>query len=454
MPGSDVTFANAFAQFGKVAKIVDEVQKFGSANTPNLLDMLDGLTTILDGEFTPSMPDRVRRAVLGPVAGGLTRSTLRQMFRPAILEMLRAIGSSALTPDASVSDAIALREIRQYMEDNAQLIKSRNMTFDTSAAGSTTGTGAISRLTVDKDSNNLECTGAESKVFYCDVDQNSPGGQKHNEEFEFRFSDADPTGLQWVGTGGVTRIRSLHAKSHNLLVNPSFETGALSDGTALASMGQLTGWDVATAANWKTRSSAAYVYRGFAPAPASVTFWGLECIASDSIAQVVKNENPGAQFSRETPYHAQVAWQRRGSATGTLTFHLGSQSVAVDISTGVNDAWNVLQIPLTSARYYDNFKEADLDVKVVVSSLATGTVVIDDVVIAPMTNLDGTWWAVTGGATPWMLGDTLTFSGDSQGTATILAYWLWRAYGDLVVAMRGWFPSTTTASSIVIAEPT
>jgi hypothetical protein len=87
------------------------------------------------------------------------------------------------------------------------------------------------------------------------------------------------------------------------------------------------------------------------------------------------------------------------------------------------------------------------------ASLATGTIVVDDLVLAPMTNPDGTWWAIVGGATPWLKGDMLTFSGDTQGTATILNYWLWRAYGDLVVDILGWFPSTTTASSIVIADP-
>ena len=452
MPGSDVTFANAFAQLGLVAKVVDNHQKYGSANTPNLLDMVDALTTTIDGEFTPGLPNLVRQRLLAPVAGGITRDTLRALFRLPALELLRAIGSNALTPDLSVSDVVAWREIRQYMEDNAQLIKSRSMTFDTSAAGSTTGTGAVSRLTVDKDSNNLECTGAETKVFYCDLDQNN-GRQKHAEGFEFRFSDAEPSGLQWIGTGGVLRVDSLHAKSSSILVNPSFETGALTTNTALASTGQITGWDVTTAANWKTRSTAGYVYRGFPPLTASSTFWSLECTASDQIAQVVKLENPGASFNPDTPYHFQVAWQRKASATGTLTIHLGSQSTQVDISTGVNDAWNVLQLDLDSSRYYDNFKEGDLDVKIVVATLATGTVVIDDVVLAPMTNLDGTWWALTGGATPWLKGDTLTFSGDAQGATTVLNYWLWRAYGNDVAGMRGWFPSTATASSIVIAEP-
>lgn len=448
MAGSDVTFSACWDQLGKLIKLLDAAQNFGSVNTPNVLDMLDSIVTSLDGEFTPASIRDIRNTVAAAVAGCLTPRTLRRLFRPFILEMLRAIGSQALSDE--VDDVIALREIRQYMEDNAQLIKSRSMTFDTSASGSATGTGAVSRLTVDKDANNLECTGAEAKTFRCTNDQNN-GRQKHDEVFDFEFSDKDLSGLQWVGTGGKVPVSSLHCRSSSILVNPSFETGALTNNTALASTGQLTGWDVGTAASWKTYSAAAYTYRGYPGQP--TTLWGLECIASDTITQVVKTENPGAKFDELTPYHFQVAWQRKSSATGNLTIHLGAQSTTVAIGTGSNDAWNVLELDLDNSRFYDNFKENDLDVKIQVASLATGTVVVDDVVLAPMVNLDGTWWAVTGGATPWIRGDVRAFTGDAQGAATKLNYWLWRAYGDLVVDIRGWFPSTATASAIVIAEP-
>lgn len=449
MAGSDVTFANAWAQWAAAIKIVNASQNFGSVNTPNLLDMEDALTTILDGEFTPGALDLIRGAISGPLASGLTRDSLRRVFRPFLLEVLRAINSQELSQN--VDDARALKVIRQYMEDNAQLIKSVSPTFDTSATGSVTGTGAISRLTVDKDSNNLECFGVETKTFVCDLDQNN-GRQKHNERFEFRFGPLDASGLQFTGTGGTIPVDSLHCKSSSILRNPSFEEGALTTNTALASTTQITGWTATTAANWKTRSTTGYTYRGYPGNPS--TLWSLECTASDQIAQSVLSANPGASFSPETPFHIQVAWQRKSSATGNLTLHLGSQSTTVTIGSGTNDAWNVLQLDLDSSRFYDNFKEDDLDVKIVVDTLATGTVVIDDVVLAPMVNLDGTWWAVTGGATPWLKGDTRIFSGDARGATAILNYWLWRAYGDLVVPMLGWFPSTTTASSIVIPDPT
>lgn len=445
MAGSDVTFANAWAQWAAAIKIVNASQNFGSVNTPNLLDMEDALTTILDGEFTPGALELVRSAISSRVAAGLTRDSLRQVFRPFLLEVLRTISSQELSQN--VSDERALRVIRQYMEDNTESIKTASPTFDTSATGTVTGTGAISRLTVDKDSNNLECFGVETKIFVCDLDQNN-GRQKHNERFEFRFGPLDASGLQFTGTGGTLPVDSLHCKSSPILRNPSFEEGALTTNTALASTTQITGWTATTAANWKTRSTSGYYYRGYPGAPS--TLWGLECTASDTLTQVVLTANPGATFPPETPFHFQIAWQRKASATGNLTIHLGSQSTTVAIGTGTNDQWNVLQLDLDSSRFYDNFKEDDLDVKIDVASLATGTVVIDDVVLAPMVNLDGTWWAVTGGATPWLKGDTRIFSGDARGATAIINYWLWRAYGDLVVPMLGWFP---TSGSPSIADP-
>lgn len=451
MAGSDVTFANTWIMYGKVVKIVNEWQKFGASNTPNLLDMIDALVVLLDGEFTTDVMGDIR-ALRGSLAGGITPDFLRRLWRPFARELCRIIGAPELQANGQIADATALKRIRQYMEDNTQTLNSRGMTLDTSASGSPTGTGAISRLTVDKDANTLECTGAEGKAFYCDKDQNG-GVSKHAEVFEFRFDDADPSGLQFTGTGGTKSLASLHAKSGNILVNPSFEQGAVTNNTALATTGQLTGWDVGTAASWKTQSAAGYVYRGYAN-DTGVTHFGLECITSDTITQVVKAENPGAQFNERVPYYCQIAWQRKASATGNLTLHLGAQNTLVTIGSGTNDVWNILRIDLDSSLYYDNFKEDALDVKVQIGSLATGTVVIDDLVLAPMTNLDGTWWAVVGGATPWIRGDTLTYT-DVDGTRALFSYWLWQTFRDqpeVLLEMRGWFP-TDAAAGETIADP-
>lgn len=449
MAGANPTFSGIWTQFGYLVKMLNELEKFGSSNSPNVLDMEDVLTTALDGEFIVDARAAAKRLIRDQIASPLRPQTMRAMFRPVWAEMLRVIGSTELGPGA-FTDADALRVIRQYMVDNDDWIKSRSMTLDTSSSGSVTGTGAIHRLTTDGDGMTLECVGPESKVFFCDVDQNN-GASKHAEQFEFRVTDAHPDGLQWTGSGVPKRVTSLNAKSGNLLVNPSFEQGATANNTALTSTGQITGWDVTTAANIKTYSAAAYVYRGYQN-DQGVTHYGLEFVASDTLIQVVKTENPGARFDDRVPYYAQIVWQRLASATGTLTFHVGASSVSVDVSTGTNGVWNVLKIAIGTGNWFANFNEESLDVKIQMASLAVGTVVVDDVVLAPMTNLDGTWWAVVGGATPWKYADALTFSGDADGgTRAIFNYWLWRTYYEdqaLMLDLKGWFPATANATEV------
>ena len=457
MAGPNPTFASCWTQFGLVVKIVNELEKFGSTNSANYEDMEDAVTVGTDGIFTPSSIQLLRQTVRTALAGALDRGTLRRLFRPFLLEILRAIGSQELSASASVDDGLALRAIRQYMVDNTQTLNSNEHTYDTSSAGSPAGTGAIYRITVDPDAKTLDCLGADDKTFYCVQDQNS-GVSKHAEVFEVRREDANPDGLQWTGgaSSPPVRIASLHAKSANLLVNPSFEVGAVANATALTTTGQLTGWDVTTAANLKTYSAAAYVYRGYAN-DTGVTHYGVEFVGNDTLIQVVKTENPGASFFERTPYRCQIAWQRLASATGTLTLHLGAKSKAVDVSTGSNGAWNILTIDMDEDAYLAGFNETALDVKVDMASLAVGTVVVDDLVLAPMTNLDGTWWAVVGGATPWKRGDNLAFTADAfGGTRGIMSYWLWRAYvaddPGMVERIGGWLP-VTAGGTETIADP-
>lgn len=452
MPGPNPSFADCWTQLGKVVKLVNEIEKFGNSNSANVVDMEDALTVVLDGVYTPDAFPLLRQAVRAPIAATLTPATLRRLFFPFLQEMCRTIGAPELKAGGRISEADALKRIRQYMEDNTQTLNSRGMTLDTSSAGSPTGTGAIHRLTVDKDNNTLECTGAESKAFVCDQDQTS-GRRKHDEVFEYKAADEEIDGLYWTGSGRVGRIASLNCRSGNILANPSFEQGATADNTALTSTTQLTGWSVGTASNVKTQTTTVSPYRGYPGEPS--TLYCAEFVASDTLTQVVRTANPGAAFDPRVPYFAQVAWKRRSSATGTLTFHVGSQTVSVDVSTGTNDVWNVLPLTVGTKNWFDNFKEGDLDIKIDMGSLAVGTVAVDDVVLAPFTMLDGTWWAVVGGATAWVRGDTLSFTGDADGTRALFSYWLWRAYGDdfpLLSEMRGWFP-TDSGGTEVIADP-
>lgn len=454
MPGPNPTFAEKWTEFGKFVKIVNETEKFGGSNAANYLDMEDALTTGLDGVFTPPAVEELRRDLRGPLANFLAPSTLRKHFHRFLQDLAKIVAAPELERGGSITDARALRRIREYMVTNSQTLNSRGMTIDTTATSSGTGTGSVHRLTVDKDNNTLECTGAETKTLYCVADQNTLNGEKHGEVFEFRFATAQPDGLYWAGTGGKKRIASLHCKSAQILQNPSFEQGASTDDAVLSSTTQLTGWTAGTAASVKTRSASGYTYRGF-PGDQNTTLWGVEFVGSTTLTQVLRTASPGARFDERKPYYCQIAWKRLASATGTLTLHLGSRSVSVDVSTGVNGAWNILRLPVGQNNWFTRFNEADLDVKVDMASLATGTVVVDDLVLAPYENVDGTWWAIVGSDTPWLFGDTHTFTDVDGGTRAIFSYWLWRAYhdqADVMLELRGWLP-TDNAGLETIADP-
>lgn len=459
MAGPTPSWADTWTRFGREVFATNEHAKWASENAENFLDAYaavkagDGSVPGLDGLYLSAAGiERFRSQVAAPLAP----AELRSRFYP----YLRELGDVISAPESD--EYSLLRRIRDYMVANSQSLNGRGMTIDTSSSGSPTGTGAIHRLTVDEDNFPLECTGAELKTFECIRDQQT-GAREHEEVFEFRTPTREKDGCQWSGSGSRRQITCAHAFSApRLLTNPSFEThDASADNTSPGSTTGITGWTIGSAAaNVKMRSSAtaANVYRGYPGAPS--TTWSVEFTASDSLTQVVRTLNPAVNFEPgaiKVPYFLAVAWKRKSSATGTLTLHLGSQTTAATIGSATNDVWNVLVITVGQKNWYKTFKEASVDVKIDVATLATGTIIVDDVVLVPFTNLDGTWWVVLGGATAFLRRDTLTFTDVDGGSRALFSYWLWRAYGDgqglgLLPSIGGWLPTNNSAAE-TIADP-
>jgi len=438
------TFASCWTQLGLAAKVINEVEKFGSSNTPNLYAMEDALVTGLDGEYTPALVSTVR-GIRNTLSAQMSPRTLREnLFRPAFIEMGRAIG----IPEASGQSTVDLLvRIRKYMHDNSQTLLEKEGSWSAgspSAGGGNVGDGTLARLTVDKDGYDLS-TGTEAKRFECIRDQGQV--RKHSEVFEFRGGPRARDLLDWEGSGARSLLVCKNAKDSGVYVqNPSFDQhSATSDDTAPSSLTGITGWTIASsAANYSLRSNASYVYRDYPGAPS--TSWGLEIVGDDTISQVIKDQRKGLVLNRGVPFYVGVKWKRLASATGTLTFHCGSQSVAATIGSATNDVWNTLVIAQGTASYYDNFLEDDLDVKMVTSSIATGTIAVDDLMFYEYSNLDGTWYVNHGGATPYAIDDVWTLT-DTAGTRGILAYLLWLAFGA-----DGWLPTASTPSE-TISDP-
>ena len=435
MAGPAPTFADVWTQAGKYVALWNHLDNIHNTSTPNTLSVYDGMVNagIGEGVYTPDAIG-LAKTDMAVLASIMSRAALQARWRPFLREIVKiATGDS---PRVGVSDAILLEVTRKYMVDNSKSIKTRALTLNAPTVTSATGNGTVRRLTVDKDGSTMEAVNVETLTFETESDQNS-GAKEHAEVFRVTGLTPGQIGannaLQWVGSGINTTIASVHARTSRILRNSSFDTNSVSSsGDALASTTTITNWVVSTAASWKAYSTSVYVYRGYPGAP--TTKWGLECIASDDITQTILTANKGAQFNSRVPYFVRIAWKRLTSATGNLTIAVGSQSSVVTIGSGTNGVWNHLFVALGTKNHFDNFNRAALAVVITVDTLATGTVVIDDLVLAPMSLIGGSWYVIDGGDTAWLKGDKWT-STTTEGTRGKNGYWLWRAFGGV-----GWLP--------------
>lgn len=444
MAGHTPTFAEIWTQFGYVVELVNNLD-LALNSSPNLIsDEADVNLNVGEGVFVNAAHARVAAIVAG-CGGNLTPGALQSLFNPFLREMMYLITGKRVS--TRLSPAVMLRTIREYMDDNSQDIKTRALTVNApSASGTPAGDFTIRRLSTDKYGNTIESCNVETITFECIADQNS-GTKEHAERFRATGATPYPNAAQWTGSGLEVELRNFHAKTTNILSNPSFETGSSqTDNTALTATTDVTNWTAATAANWKWRSGAvdsSYTYRGYPGAPS--TLWALENTASDSLTQTILTANAGAKFNPLVPYFLRLAWMRKASATGNLTLDFGASQGTATIGSATNDVWNHLFIPLNASCWFDVFNQDALDVVITTDTLATGTVVFDDVVLAPMVGVGGHWYAMDGGDTPALRQDKWT-STTSEGTRGKFGYWLWRAYGA-----DGWVPA---AASPTIADPT
>ncbi len=97
---------------------------------------------------------------------------------------------------------------------------------------------------------------------------------------------------------------------------------------------------------------------------------------------------------------------------------------------GAPTGWTVLAIPMALGQtWYRTFNEGTLDVEVSLASRSTGSVLVDDVVIGPLSNFGGGWYGIVGGETPFLVDDEFTWT-DSVSSEGIIAHFFWRWFGE------------------------
>jgi hypothetical protein len=277
----------------------------------------------------------------------------------------------------------------------------------------------------------LESATPEVKKFRCNSDRNS-GANIHQEVFEIRGKEIPRDFV--AGIVSRDRVGTLIGISaddtQTILNNPSFNQFS---GTAAVPTA-ITSWEFTTAiANFVVVTTDRYrdvVHEG--DDPASIRFED-----NDKLTQALTVARP--VLEPLTPYYCQIAFKRESSCDGTLTFRVGGKSIAVSLVA--QSGWTVARIVLDEGLFLRGFNATILDVEIELASRTTGTLLVDDVIIAPMTLFDGTYYALVGGETPFLLEDVATIT-DTISSDSINQRWISRVYDK-------YLPHDTTGSGNV-----
>jgi len=316
----------------------------------------------------------------------------------------------------------SMQLLREAYTTAGDSVKSRGISYAAaSAGGSNVGNGTIYRCTVDKDGEPLEACFIETKTFRCVSDQQGQGGgSRHQERFLVTGAPVAQDQITRAGSGGNAVLTCASARN-SLLGNASFDSwqGSAAVPTSLAN------WTINTIANTQMDGTNYYRTAGGNTAP---TPYGYRLDGAVTVIQKLSVKN--IQLDPRRPTYLGVRYNRSvGSGTGILTLNLGSQSVAVADLSAASAGWQLLQIPLDANCYLTNFDEDEIDIKIELSGSPTGYTIIDDVIFNQMQPLDGTYWLIVGGATPFQLDDSFTVT-DTGTDTSIVQKWLWRTFGE------------------------
>lgn len=402
MAGSP-TWAELVAQLQAAVDIDESTRTYGADTA---LADIDTLVQASEGDFVPSAIASYGAAVRGALSAALdSKATF-------VAGWLAEVGKFISSP-ADPGDIDRLRrDLYDYMDTNSLSVNSRNITYATpSAGGGNTGAGGgLSRCTVDEKGYALEGCHVEAKTAIVRGDQTN-GARRGAEEWEFHGTEAGPdeVGADAGGSGSTETIYTGNAgngSGGSALQNSSFDIEHDSDDTSTS---KVSGWTITSGATSLEESSTVYIE---APGVATADSRSLQFEGNAAISQ--KLSDFGGQVSLTNPYWIGAALYRESSCDGTFRIRMGGQSVTVDLTTHTNSTWEWLIFTPGQNSWPANFYEDELDIELSLASNTTGSVLVDNLIFAPMQAFDGTFWFPYGGATPHRLDDTYTMT-DSGG---------------------------------------
>ena len=428
------TFAELKTQLSNVVKILDENRRYGNVTaTNNFISLLDTAEQSLENDYL----DDISTALMA------MRSTLASMVGAPIaaavmVPFLRQIAKSILTRGNLSDSQNIIDELFRYMIDNGERIQSRVPVFSNPAtSGTVIGNGQILRLTRDRYNQQMEAFFVEQKRARCIADR-STGTDLGREVFNFIGQVPSRDDLQRSGSGLDILIAGI-TTDDSLLSNASWSSFGGTIGTdAPTSLTDWTSSITINSTNYAIQNTAANSFR-LAPSDGTTPF-ALRLNATTLLTQRLSVR--GTKLDQNVPYLLAVAWNRTiGSASGTLVLRMGA-NVHTVVTVSAQSNWQITTVPnpIGQGCWYRQFAEEDVEIEIDWTRTA-GTLIIDDVILAPGTFFDGAWyWILPASATTYTafrVDDTLTWADSVTSTTGKIQNWFVRAFNRYLPSSNG-----------------
>ena len=419
------TWAQAWAQMRASKNILEQTMAFGRRNATNFIGLEDTHTQALLAD--------VAQASAAATSVGSARGNINAILRSSstiLTPHLQTLGKVINSPKTSTAGIID--DLYDYMIAQApdETLNARDFVRGAVVlGGANAGNGSAYRVLVDDRNYPLDAGHGDVITMECIRDGNT-GTDLGREVFESRGRSVGPDELEREGTGRGSGFRGELAARNaddSLLNNPTFETfgGTAAVPTSLAS------WTLGGGlAIGNLEINQVNFYRGAVREP---TPGALRVKATGTLAQALTVRR--TQLDPKQPYYLQVAWNREvHGATGTLILRYGARTATVVIAA--QTGWQILRIAQTQDAWPDFATEQNLDI-VLDWTRTAGDLLLDDVVFAPYISWDGHWIIPVGGSTPFLRGDTISFTDTVSDTEGTMQRWFWRAFQRHLPSVAG-----------------
>lgn len=443
------TETEVITQFVALIDLLDETAKFGGVNSPNWLGLEDTLGQALEGDYLAEILAVVAQG-RGAINAILDPSFGRALLSPILRQWAKISASPDVSPDNETDEQIVIR-LYERLVTASKSVKERAFTYGSaSAGGSNTGTGTIVRVTKNPDNYNLEACTPETKVFRC-IQDFGLGAGRNQEVFEVlaprRYKDS-----LLVNASGFSGTLTATTGADSILTNPDF--GSYDSASTPTSV---NGWktsagasdlsailDIDTSNYWRLYGN------GVAGTPGNGA-QSAKWIADGKIVQSAPDFS--AQLRDDVPYLCELHYNRSiNSATGVLTFRVGGVSASVADLSAASSGWQTLRVTLGQSCWFKSMKEDSFNVEIEKSGSGTAGLLVSEVIVKPMTLIDGSFWAVMGSATSFIYKDYFTVA-DSVATDSVIQKWLWRLYAFGSNSANAWQMMWVPSGSPTISDP-